>query len=70
VFALGRLVGMACVTASFAAPVAAAAHRWSGTHRLIRFSTGTLSVALCVWLAYRVGWHDGLFLAAPHWIPH
>jgi len=70
VFALGTLVGMACVTASFAAPVAAAAHRWRSARQVIRFSTGTLSVALGVWLAYRIGWHDGLFLAVPHWFPH
>jgi len=28
-----------------------------------------LSLVFGAWLAWQIGWHDGLFLAAPHWSP-
>ena len=69
VFGLGTLAGMALITTGFAFPVATAARRWGGARRLIRVSTGALSLAFGVWLAYRIGWQDGLFLATPYWTP-
>lgn len=69
VFGLGTLAGMTLITTGFAVPVAAAAQRWGGSHRLIRVSTGALSLVFGIWLAYRIGWHDGLFLATPDWTP-
>lgn len=70
VFGFGTLLGMALVTTGFALPVTTAARRWDGTGRLIRISTGALSLAFGIWLAYHIGWRDGLFLAAPNWTPH
>jgi len=69
VFGLGTLLGMTLITTSFSLPVASAARRWDGAGSIIRLSTGALSLAFGLWLAYHVGWHDGLFLAAPSWIP-
>src|SRR5262245_23136973 len=69
VFGLGTLAGMALVTSLFALPVASAAQRWGGTGRLIRIATGTASLAFGLWLAYQIGWRDGLFLATPIWTP-
>jgi high-affinity nickel-transport protein len=69
VFGAGTLIGMALVTTSFAVPVAGAAQRWGGAGRAIRLATGALSVCFGAWLAYHIGWHDGLFLATPHWTP-
>jgi high-affinity nickel permease len=70
VFGLGTLAGMALVTTGFALPVATAARQWGGASRVIRFSTGVLSLAFGLWLVYHIGWRDGLFLAQPHWSPH
>jgi|SRR6267154_314803 len=70
VFGLGTLLGMALVTTGFALPLAVAAKRWGGTGRLIRLSTGTLSLLFGAWLVYQIGWQDGLFLNVPHWQPH
>ena len=67
VFGLGTLIGMALITTSFVLPVASAAQRWGGAGRIIRLSTGALSVCFGVWLVYQIGWHDGLFLATPLW---
>jgi hypothetical protein len=50
-------------------PVASASQRWSSAGRIIRLSTGALSVCFGVWLVYQIGWHDGLFLATPLWTP-
>src|SRR5438477_557535 len=44
VFGVGTLLGMALITTGFALPLAMAAKRWGGTGRLIRLSTGTLSL--------------------------
>lgn len=70
VFGLGTLVGMTLVTTGFALPVATAARRWDGAEQVIRLSTGALSLAFGLWLAYHIGWGQGLFTAAPSWSPH
>jgi len=70
VFGLGTLLGMAIITTGFALPLAMATNRWGGMERLIRLSTGALSLLFGVWLVYQIGWHDGLFLNVPHWQPH
>lgn len=69
VFGLGTLLGMTLITTGFAMPVAAAAQRWGGAGRVIRISTGALSLAFGTWLAYHIGWREGLFLATPNWTP-
>src|SRR5207244_5080712 len=46
VFGLGTLLGMALITTGFALPVATAARPWGRAGRLIRLSTGTLSLAV------------------------
>lgn len=69
VFGLGTLLGMALITTGFALPVATAARQWGGAARLIRLSTGALSLAFGLWLVYQIGWQDGLFLTTPHWTP-
>lgn len=70
VFGLGTLIGMVVITTGFALPVTHAARRWNGAERLIRVSTGALSLAMGVWLVYQIGWQDGLFLATASWTPH
>jgi high-affinity nickel-transport protein len=66
VFGLGTLLGMTIITTGFALPLSAAARRWGGAPRILRLSTGTLSILLGAWLIYQIGWRDGLFLTIPH----
>jgi len=61
---------MALVTTGFALPVATAAQRWGGATRRVHGATGVLSVAFGLWMAYQIGWGDGLFLANPKWTAH
>ncbi len=70
VFAFGTTAGMALITTGFALPVVSATRRWRGAGRWIRLSTGALSLAFGLVLAYQVGWHDGLFRAVATWSPH
>jgi high-affinity nickel-transport protein len=68
VFGLGTLAGMAVVTTSLALPVTRIASR--GGARLLRVASGALSLVFGLYLAWQVGWHDGLFAAIPSWTPH
>jgi high-affinity nickel-transport protein len=70
VFALGTLAGMALISTGFAVPAAAVARRGTRVGGVIRMATGALSLGFGIWLAWRIGWHDGLFLATPLWTPH
>ena len=56
--------------AAGAPPVAGAAQRWGGSQRVIRLATGALSLVFGVWLAWQIGWSDGLFRSVAHWSPH
>ena len=70
IFGVGTLAGMLLVTAGLAIPLSAVTRRWGGSGRVLRLSTGALSLLFGVWLIYQIGWQDGLFLAVPHWSPH
>jgi len=70
VFALGTLVGMALVTTGFAVPVSAMTRRFALEPRTIRLATGLMSLLFGLWLAWQIGWVDGLFGEAPRWSPH
>ena len=65
VFGLGTLIGMTLITTGFAFPILVAARRWHGGDRLVRVVSGAASFATGLWLAYQVGWIDGLFTRAP-----
>jgi hypothetical protein len=69
VFGLGTLLGMTLVTTGIAMPLSVAAHRWGGASRVLRLSTGALSLVFGAWLVYQIGWRDGLFLAVARWTP-
>jgi len=70
VFGLGTLLGMTLVTTGVSLPLSAVARRWGGASRVLRLSTGALSLLFGAWLIYQIGWRDGLFLAVPSWTPH
>jgi hypothetical protein len=61
---------MTLITTGVALPLAKAAHRWARGDRCVRFATGAVSVGMGAWLVYQIGWIDGLFRAAPNWMPH
>ncbi len=69
-FGLGTLVGMTVITTGIAVPIATATHRWRGSDQLVRVATGSVSMAMGLWIAYDIGWNGGLFFAVATWTPH
>jgi high-affinity nickel-transport protein len=63
IFGVGTVVGMALLTAAVALPVAAAARRFASFERWLAGVTGLASVAFGLFLAYDIGFVEGLFLA-------
>lgn len=70
VFGLGTLLGMMLITTGVAAPLGLVSQRWGAFPHIARVASGALSVVFGAWLIYQIGFHDGLFLAVPHWSPH
>jgi high-affinity nickel-transport protein len=68
-FGSGTIVGMMLVTAAVAAPIAATAARFTSVNRSLQLAAGTLSVGFGLFLAGHITLVDGLFAAAPHWVP-
>ena len=70
VFGCGTLVGMVALTVLMALPLRLAADRSRWFERGFARVSGLLSVALGLFLAYRIGLVDGLFTGDPRWTPH
>jgi high-affinity nickel-transport protein len=70
VFGAGTVVGMVLLTAAMAAPLAAAAARSPSFERNLARATGLVSLGCGLFLAYRIGFVDGLFLGRTAWSPH
>ena len=70
VFGVGTLVGMTLITTGIATPVTLASRRWTRFGGSVRLATGLISFSFGIWLIYETGFRDGLFLSAPHWVPH
>lgn len=69
-FGLGTLTGMTAITAVLALPMVTTAKRFAAGDRVLRVTTGAISLAFGIWLACEIGWSDGLFAARPQWTPH
>ena len=64
VFGVGTIAGMMLVTASIAAPSLLAARRFAGMNRTLRIASGMASIGFGLLLVHRIGFVDGLFVAA------
>ena len=69
-FGVGTVVGMMLLTTAMSVPLAHASRRFASFDRGLARATGVLSVAFGLYLAYRVGFVDGLFTSQPAWTPH
>ncbi len=69
VFGVGTIAGMMLITASIAAPSLLAVNRFAGLNRTLRIASGVASIVFGLFLAHRIGFVDGLFTAAPSWVP-
>ena len=65
VFGIGTIAGMLLVTVSIAAPALFATRRFSGMNRSLRIASGLASIGFGLFLAHRIGFVEGLFIAMP-----
>jgi high-affinity nickel-transport protein len=69
VFAAGTLAGMLALSALMEFSLLAMGRAWAAAGRLAPAAAGLLSVGFGLWVIWRTGFVDGLFLADPRWIP-
>jgi cytochrome c biogenesis protein CcdA len=70
IFGAGTVAGMMLLTVAMALPIAALSSRFARAEQLMARVTGLVSLAFGLFLAYRIGFADGLLLGAPIWTPH
>jgi high-affinity nickel-transport protein len=70
VFGAGTLLGMMLLTTAMAVPVLAAGRRFAFFEKGVPRVAGWVSIAFGLFLAYKIGFVDGLFTADPSWDPH
>jgi nickel/cobalt exporter len=69
VFGAGTMVGMMCMTAAMAVPLAFAGNRFAGMSRFFSVASGVVSVCFGCFLVYQLGFLGGLFTSHPQWTP-
>jgi ABC-type nickel/cobalt efflux system permease component RcnA len=70
VFGFGTVLGMILITTAIGVPLVAAAQHAAGFNRALVLGSGLLSFGFGMFLAYQIGFVDGLLRGAPTWIPH
>ena len=69
VFGVGTIAGMMLITAAIALPFAWSGARSARLGAMLRFSSGAISLAFGLFLAYQIGVVHGLFSGEPDWTP-
>jgi nickel/cobalt exporter len=69
VFGAGTLLGMMCMTAAMAVPLAYAGNRFTQVSHYLGVASGLVSVCFGIFLVYQLGYLGGLFTSHPHWTP-
>jgi len=70
VFGVGTIVGMMLITALISLPFAYTGRRFGAMNRRLRIASGVVSLAFGLFIAYRIGFVEGLFTGHPSWTPH
>ena len=70
VFGLGTIAGMMLITAAIAVPYAYTGRRFVRLNGALAAASGAISIAFGVFIAYQIGFINGLFTSHPHWTPH
>jgi ABC-type nickel/cobalt efflux system permease component RcnA len=69
IFGAGTMVGMMCMTAAMAVPLAFAGNRFTSISRGFSVASGVVSVCFGFFLVYQLGFLGGLFTSHPQWTP-
>jgi len=70
VFGIGTIAGMIVITAALGLPFVYASKASMRLNSVLRVSSGLLSLAFGLFLAYQIGFGGGLFTTHPTWTPH
>jgi high-affinity nickel-transport protein len=69
VFGVGTITGMVLITTAIAVPYAYTGRRFVRLNGGLAAASGLLSLGFGLFIAYRIGFVDGLFTSHPHWTP-
>ena len=69
VFGVGTMIGMMCMTAAIAVPLAFAGDRFNKLSGFLGTASGMVSLCFGSLLVYQLGFLGGLFTSHPQWIP-
>ncbi len=69
VFGMGTVVGMMLMTTAMAIPVAWTGRNFATANRYLSPVSGIVSMGFGLFLAYQIGFVDGLFRTIVHWTP-
>ena len=69
IFGVGTIAGMMLITAAIAVPFSYTSNRFGRFNRGLRIASGVVSLAFGLFIAYKIGYADGLFTSHPHWTP-
>ena len=70
IFGAGTMVGMMCMTAAIAVPLAFAGDRFKRLGHYFGIASGMVSLGFGSFLVYQLGFVGGLFTSHPQWIPN
>ena len=68
-FGVGTIAGMMVITAVISTPFIHTARKYSRLNRGITLASGLLSLGFGIFIAYQIGFVDGLFTRHPQWTP-
>jgi len=69
IFGAGTMIGMMCMTAAIALPLAYAGDSFSALSRYLGAASGMVSLCFGSFLVYHLGFVGGLFTSHPQWTP-
>jgi ABC-type nickel/cobalt efflux system permease component RcnA len=69
IFGAGTMIGMMCMTAAIAVPLAFAGNRFAKVSRYLSAASGMASLCFGSFLVYQLGFLGGLFTNHPQWTP-
>jgi len=69
IFGLGTIAGMMLITAALTLPFSFAGVRFRWLNRGLVVGSGVLSLCFGLYIAYHIGFVEGLFTAHPNWTP-
>jgi hypothetical protein len=70
VFGIGTIAGMMLITAVIAVPFTYTSDRFGRVNRVMATASGLLSLGFGLFIAYQIGFVNGLFTGHPQWTPH